>query len=85
MHTTKDLEEPVHQEFKTGVTKDQPNEETPQFPDWFQRPKKLPSPDRDWNKTLPECSWTCSTLAKLFGPEGRIRRESDKVAAGHTS
>ncbi|GJT41686.1 hypothetical protein Tco_0941551 [Tanacetum coccineum] len=24
MHTTKDLEEPAHQEFKTGVTKDQP-------------------------------------------------------------
>ncbi|GJW87389.1 hypothetical protein Tco_0162729 [Tanacetum coccineum] len=28
MHTTKDLEEPAHQEFKTGVTEDQPNEET---------------------------------------------------------
>ncbi|GJR23213.1 hypothetical protein Tco_0971740, partial [Tanacetum coccineum] len=54
MHTTKDLEEPAHQEFKTGVTEDQPNEETPQFPDWFQRPTKLPSPDRDWNKTLPD-------------------------------
>ncbi|GJT43300.1 hypothetical protein Tco_0952015 [Tanacetum coccineum] len=53
MHT-KDLEEPAHQEFETGVTKDQPNEETPQFPDWFQRPTKLPSPDRDWNKTLPD-------------------------------
>ncbi|GJX51690.1 hypothetical protein Tco_0278535 [Tanacetum coccineum] len=52
MHTTKDLEEPAHQEFKTGVTEDQPNEETPQFPNWFQRPTKLPSPDRDWNKTL---------------------------------
>ncbi|GKC01232.1 hypothetical protein Tco_0987368 [Tanacetum coccineum] len=37
MHTTKDLEQPAHQEFKTGVTKDQPNEETLQFPDWFQR------------------------------------------------
>ncbi|GJW66005.1 hypothetical protein Tco_0117889 [Tanacetum coccineum] len=54
MHTTKDLEEPAHQEFKTGVTEDQPNEETPQFPDWFQKPTKLPSPDRDWNKTLPD-------------------------------
>ncbi|GKE59174.1 hypothetical protein Tco_1498359, partial [Tanacetum coccineum] len=53
-HTTKDLEEPAHQEFETGVTEDQPNEETPQFPDWFQRPAKLPTPDRDWNKTLPD-------------------------------
>ncbi|GJZ80143.1 hypothetical protein Tco_0644980 [Tanacetum coccineum] len=54
MHTTKDLEEPAHQEFEIGVTEDQHNEETPQFPDWFQRPTKLPSPDRDWNKTLPD-------------------------------
>ncbi|GJT91152.1 hypothetical protein Tco_1079997 [Tanacetum coccineum] len=33
MHTTKDLEEPAHQEFETGVIEDQHNEETPQFPD----------------------------------------------------
>ncbi|GJS25863.1 hypothetical protein Tco_0486483 [Tanacetum coccineum] len=36
MHTAKDLEEPAHQEFKTGVTEDQPDEETSQLPDWFQ-------------------------------------------------
>ncbi|GJR03664.1 hypothetical protein Tco_0526648 [Tanacetum coccineum] len=54
MHTTKYLEEPAHQEFKIGVTEDQPNEESPQFPGWFQRPTKLPFPDRDWNKTLPD-------------------------------
>ncbi|GJW78751.1 hypothetical protein Tco_0140433 [Tanacetum coccineum] len=28
IHTAKDLEEPAHQEFETGVTEDQPNEET---------------------------------------------------------
>ncbi|GKB49494.1 hypothetical protein Tco_0900247 [Tanacetum coccineum] len=28
IRTANDLEEPTHQEFKTGVTKDQPNEET---------------------------------------------------------
>ncbi|GKB74716.1 hypothetical protein Tco_0936128 [Tanacetum coccineum] len=27
--------------------------ETSHFPDWFQKPDKLPSLDRDWNKTLP--------------------------------
>ncbi|GKF77673.1 hypothetical protein Tco_0230143, partial [Tanacetum coccineum] len=53
MQTAKDLEEPAHQEFETGVTEDQPNEETFQLPDWFQKPAKLPTPDRDWNKTLP--------------------------------
>ncbi|GJV27982.1 hypothetical protein Tco_1384430 [Tanacetum coccineum] len=35
MQTAKDLEEPAHQEFKTGVTEDQPNEETYQLPDLF--------------------------------------------------
>ncbi|GKE74860.1 hypothetical protein Tco_1536901 [Tanacetum coccineum] len=33
MHTAKDLEEPAHLKFKTGVTKDQPDEETSQLPD----------------------------------------------------
>ncbi|GJS32782.1 hypothetical protein Tco_0531164 [Tanacetum coccineum] len=53
MHTAKDLEEPAHQEFKTRATVDQPVDETPQPSDWFQKPTRLPSPDRDWNKTLP--------------------------------
>ncbi|GKG56583.1 hypothetical protein Tco_0579907, partial [Tanacetum coccineum] len=30
MHTDKDLEEPAHQEFKTGATEDQPVDETTQ-------------------------------------------------------
>ncbi|GJU63026.1 hypothetical protein Tco_1244861 [Tanacetum coccineum] len=54
MQTAKDLEEPAHQEFKTGVTEDQPDEETSQLPDWFQKPAKPPTPDHDWNKTLPD-------------------------------
>ncbi|GJX02782.1 hypothetical protein Tco_0188698 [Tanacetum coccineum] len=53
MHTDKDLEEPAHQEFDIGATEEQSKEETSQHPDWFQKPAKLPTPDRDWNKTLP--------------------------------
>ncbi|GJR46086.1 hypothetical protein Tco_1314189 [Tanacetum coccineum] len=53
IHADEDLEEPAHQEFDTGFTKDQPVDETTQHPDWFQKPKKPPTPDRDWNKTLP--------------------------------
>ncbi|GJX13357.1 hypothetical protein Tco_0205115 [Tanacetum coccineum] len=52
MHTNKDLEEPAHKEFDIGATKEQSEEETSQHPDWFQKPAKLPTPDRDWNKTL---------------------------------
>ncbi|GJW33112.1 retrovirus-related pol polyprotein from transposon TNT 1-94 [Tanacetum coccineum] len=72
MHTAKDLEEPAHQEFETGVTEDQPNEETFQHPDWFQKPAKPPTPDRDWNKTLPDAHgpvqpWL-SSLAQMEDP-----------------
>ncbi|GJW81493.1 hypothetical protein Tco_0145468 [Tanacetum coccineum] len=41
------------QEFDTGFSKDQPVDETTQHHDWFQKPTKPPTPDRDWNKTLP--------------------------------
>ncbi|GJX04885.1 hypothetical protein Tco_0190801 [Tanacetum coccineum] len=53
MHTAEDLEEPAHQEFDTGFSEDQPVDETTQHHDWFQKPTKPPTPDRDWNKTLP--------------------------------
>ncbi|GJX22849.1 hypothetical protein Tco_0227294, partial [Tanacetum coccineum] len=52
MHTAEDLEEPSHQEFDTGFSEDQPVDETTQHRDWFQKPTKPPTPDRDWNKTL---------------------------------
>nr|GEX08761.1 hypothetical protein [Tanacetum cinerariifolium] len=47
--TTQDLEEPSHQEFKTGATDDQPITEASQHPEWFQKQKKPPTPDRAWN------------------------------------
>ncbi|GKE43281.1 hypothetical protein Tco_1470565 [Tanacetum coccineum] len=53
MHNAEDLEEPAHQEFDTRFTKDQPVDETTQHHDWFLKPTKPPTPDHDWNKTLP--------------------------------
>nr|GEX60508.1 hypothetical protein [Tanacetum cinerariifolium] len=53
MHITQDLEEPSHQEFKTGVVDDQPIAEASQQPKCFQQKKKPSTPDRAWNKTLP--------------------------------
>ncbi|GJX69874.1 hypothetical protein Tco_0307045 [Tanacetum coccineum] len=52
MQTAKDLEEPVHQEFKIGVTEDQPDEETSQLPDWFQKPAKPPTSDLEMGTRL---------------------------------
>ncbi|GJV04296.1 hypothetical protein Tco_1337865 [Tanacetum coccineum] len=53
IHADEELEEPAHQEFDTGFIEDQPVDETTKHPDWFQKPTKPPTPDRDWNKTLP--------------------------------
>nr|GEU89201.1 reverse transcriptase domain-containing protein [Tanacetum cinerariifolium] len=53
MQTTHDLEEPSHQEFETGAAVDQPIAEASRHPEWFQQQKKPPTPNRDWNKTLP--------------------------------
>ncbi|GKG51818.1 hypothetical protein Tco_0544456, partial [Tanacetum coccineum] len=47
IHADEDVEEPAHQEFDTGITKNQLNNETTQHHDWFQKPTKPPTPDRD--------------------------------------
>ncbi|GJV46953.1 hypothetical protein Tco_1437165 [Tanacetum coccineum] len=47
IHTVEDLEEPAPQEFNTGLTEDQLVDETSQLPDWFQKPTKPPTLDRD--------------------------------------
>nr|GFB77695.1 hypothetical protein [Tanacetum cinerariifolium] len=52
VQTTCQIEEPPHQVFETG-TDDQPIVQTSQHPEWFSQPRRPPSPDRDWNKTLP--------------------------------
>ncbi|GKA41515.1 hypothetical protein Tco_0734175 [Tanacetum coccineum] len=43
----------IQKEFEIGVNDDQPEDEIHPYPDWFQKPTRLPFPDRDWNKTLP--------------------------------
>ncbi|GKB86320.1 hypothetical protein Tco_0958592 [Tanacetum coccineum] len=40
-------------EFETGIQDEQEEEEVQHFPDWFQQPTRLPSPDHAWNKTVP--------------------------------
>ncbi|GJW78310.1 hypothetical protein Tco_0139992 [Tanacetum coccineum] len=51
MQSTDVFEAPAHQEFETGVHDEQTEEEVHPLPDWFQQPKRLPSPDHAWNKS----------------------------------
>nr|GEZ86762.1 hypothetical protein [Tanacetum cinerariifolium] len=52
MQTTHEMKDPSHPEFETGAD-DQPIAEPSQHPEWFSQQKKPPTPDHDWNKTLP--------------------------------
>nr|GEY39163.1 integrase, catalytic region, zinc finger, CCHC-type, peptidase aspartic, catalytic [Tanacetum cinerariifolium] len=52
VQTTCQMDKPSHPVFETGA-EDQPIVQTFQHPEWFSQPRKPPTPDRDWNKTLP--------------------------------
>nr|GEX49575.1 hypothetical protein [Tanacetum cinerariifolium] len=52
MQTTFQMEEPSHLEFDTGAD-DEPIVQSSQHPEWFSQQQKPPTPDHDWNKTLP--------------------------------
>nr|GFB75319.1 hypothetical protein [Tanacetum cinerariifolium] len=61
------MEEPSHPVFETGA-EDQPIVQTSQHPKWLSQPSKPPTPDRNWNKSVPAAqgnaqSWICA-LAK---------------------
>nr|GFC38066.1 hypothetical protein [Tanacetum cinerariifolium] len=67
VQTTCQMEEPLHPLFEIGA-KDQPIVQTSQHPEWFSQPRKPPTPDCNWNKSLPAAqgnarSWI-SALAK---------------------
>nr|GEX61279.1 hypothetical protein [Tanacetum cinerariifolium] len=67
VETTCQMDEPSYLVFETGA-EDQLIVKTSQHPEWFSQPRKPPTPDRDWNITLPAVqenaqSWI-SELAK---------------------
>nr|GFB30403.1 hypothetical protein [Tanacetum cinerariifolium] len=60
VQTTSQIEEALHPVFETGV-EDQPIVQSSQHPEWFSQPKKPPTLDRDWNKTLPAVQGSTQT------------------------
>nr|GEV94638.1 hypothetical protein [Tanacetum cinerariifolium] len=59
---------PFEPATRSAGAKDQPNVQTSQHPEWFSQLSKPPTPDRDWNKSVPAAqgnaqSWI-SALAK---------------------
>ncbi|GJZ64556.1 hypothetical protein Tco_0620977 [Tanacetum coccineum] len=66
-----------------GATAEQSDEETTQHPDWFQKPAKPPTPNRDWNKTLPVVHGQYTTLlspsAREEGPRQQFPHDLRKL------
>nr|GFB92397.1 hypothetical protein [Tanacetum cinerariifolium] len=60
VQTISQIKEPSHPVFETGA-EDQPIVQTSQHPKWFPLPKKPPTPDHDWNKTLPAVQRSAQT------------------------
>nr|GEY44819.1 hypothetical protein [Tanacetum cinerariifolium] len=54
------MDEPSYSVFETGAD-DQPIVQSSQHPEWFSQPKKPPTLDRDWNKTLPAVKGSTQT------------------------
>nr|GEW39058.1 putative ribonuclease H-like domain-containing protein [Tanacetum cinerariifolium] len=52
VQTTCQMEESSHPVFETGA-EDQPIVQTSQYPEWFSQPRKPPTLNCDWNKSLP--------------------------------
>nr|GFB62841.1 hypothetical protein [Tanacetum cinerariifolium] len=67
MQTTCQMDKPLHLVFETGV-EDQPIVQTSQHPEWFSHPRKPPTPNRDWNKTLPAVQGSAQTWISGLEP-----------------
>nr|GFA63047.1 hypothetical protein [Tanacetum cinerariifolium] len=52
VQSTSQMKEPSHLVFETGA-EDPPILQTSQHPEWFSQPRKPPTPNRDWNISLP--------------------------------
>nr|GEV38151.1 hypothetical protein [Tanacetum cinerariifolium] len=67
VQTTSQMEEPSYLEFEIGAD-DQPIVQSSQHPEWFSQPKKPPSLNHDWNKTLLALRVDTLTPELLAGP-----------------
>nr|GFC10459.1 hypothetical protein [Tanacetum cinerariifolium] len=73
-------------ETAIGSADDQPIVQTSQHPEWFSQPRRPPSPDHDWNKTLPAAqgdaqSWI-SDLARQKADKLRQARPLGSFSLG---
>nr|GEZ43527.1 hypothetical protein [Tanacetum cinerariifolium] len=78
VQTISQIEEPSHPVFETGA-EDQPIVQTSQHPEWFPLPKKLSTPNRDWNKTLPAVQGTAQTWISKIAKQADSRSSFNEL------
>nr|GEY62977.1 hypothetical protein [Tanacetum cinerariifolium] len=78
VQTTYQMDEPSHLVFETGA-EDQPIVQTSQHPEWFSQPRKPPTPDRDWNKTLPAIQGSAQTWISELAKQADSRSSFNEL------
>nr|GFA20927.1 hypothetical protein [Tanacetum cinerariifolium] len=78
VQTTCQIDEPSHPVFETGA-EDQPTVQTSQHPEWFSQPRKPPTPDRDWNKTLPATQGSTQTWISELAKQADSRSSFNEL------
>nr|GFB50813.1 hypothetical protein [Tanacetum cinerariifolium] len=72
------MDEPPHLVFETGA-EEQPIVQTSQHPEWFSQPRKPPTPDRDWNKTLPAIQGSAQTWISELAKQADSRSSFNEL------
>nr|GEZ05178.1 hypothetical protein [Tanacetum cinerariifolium] len=78
VQTTCQTDEPPHPVFETGA-EDQLIVQTFQHPEWFSQPRKPPTPDRDWNKTLPAIQGSAQTWISELAKQADSRSSFNEL------
>nr|GEU91695.1 integrase, catalytic region, zinc finger, CCHC-type, peptidase aspartic, catalytic [Tanacetum cinerariifolium] len=78
VQTTCQMDEPSYPVFET-VADDQPIVQSSRHSDWFSQPKKPPTPDHDWNKTLPAVQGSTQTWISELAKQVDSRSSFNKL------
>nr|GFA69349.1 hypothetical protein [Tanacetum cinerariifolium] len=78
VQTTCQMEEPSHPMFETGAD-DQPIVQTSEHPEWFTQPRKPPTPDRDWNKSLPATQGEAQSWISVLARQTEARSSFNEL------
>nr|GEZ27997.1 hypothetical protein [Tanacetum cinerariifolium] len=63
----------------SASVEDPPIVQTSQHPEWFSQPRKPPTPDRDWNKTLPAVQGNAQSWISALAKQTDARSSFNKL------